>query len=92
MLLPSHLKISRHGVFNFRIVLPAPIAIAIGQREIKRSLHTRCPIEAKNNAYGLSARILPVIQWAPSARCDRGLAHSFSYSLCARRRLRRGAR
>ena len=62
MLLPSHLKISRHGVFNFRIVLPAPIAIAIGQREIKRSLHTRCPIEAKNNAYGLSARILPVIQ------------------------------
>ncbi|MCX7144156.1 MAG: site-specific integrase [Proteobacteria bacterium] len=61
MLLPSHLKISRHGIFNFRIVLPAPIAIAIGQREIKRSLHTRCPIEAKGNAYELSARILPVI-------------------------------
>ena len=61
MLLPSHLKTSRHGVFNFRVVLPAIIANVIGQREIKRSLHTRCPIEAKATAYGLSARILPIL-------------------------------
>lgn len=38
MLLASHLRRSRHGIFYFRIVLPAPIAAILGQRELVRSL------------------------------------------------------
>ena len=62
MLLPSHLRVSRHGVFHFRLVLPSILAEAIGQKEIKRSLGTRQPEGAKLLAYGLSARMLPLVR------------------------------
>lgn len=62
MRLPSHLRLSRHGIWCFRLVLPKPIADAIGQREIRKSLGTRCPITAKLIAYRLSGRILPIIR------------------------------
>lgn len=54
MRLPAHLHKSRHGVFYFRIVLPAHLrAMFGGQREIKRSLMTRDPKIAKLSAYSL---------------------------------------
>lgn len=62
MQLPSHLYQSRHGIWYFRVVLPDAVANLLAQREIKRSLNTRCPIAAKLAAYRLSAKILPVIK------------------------------
>ena len=62
MRLPSHLRLSRHGVWCFRLVLPDVLAVALGQKEIRRSLGTRCPITAKLLAYRLSGRILPIIR------------------------------
>jgi len=38
MLLPSHLRRSRHGVYYFRIILSERIAKALGQTELVRSL------------------------------------------------------
>lgn len=63
MQLPSHLYQSRHGIWYFRVVLPDAVASLLAQREIKRSLNTRCPIAAKLAAYRLSARIFPVIKY-----------------------------
>lgn len=62
MLLPSHLRISRCGVYQFRLVLPDALAKAIGQREIRCSLGTKRPEGAKLLAYALSATILPVVR------------------------------
>lgn len=62
MRLPSHLRLSRHGVWCFRLVLPDVLAAVLGQKEIRRSLGTRCPITAKIAAYRLSGRILPIIR------------------------------
>lgn len=62
MRLPSHLRLSRHGIWCFRLVLPDVLAAALGQKEIRRSLGTRCPITAKLLAYRLSGRILPIIR------------------------------
>ncbi|WP_367185328.1 DUF6538 domain-containing protein [Rugamonas sp.] len=41
MLLPSYLRRSRHGIYYFRIVLPDRLALALGQRELVRSLGIR---------------------------------------------------
>lgn len=62
MRLPSHLRLSRHGVWCFRLVLPDVLAAALGQKEIRRSLGTRCPLTAKIIAYRLSGKILPIIR------------------------------
>lgn len=67
MRLPSHLRQSRHGVWCFRLVLPEPLAQALGQKEIRKSLRTRCPHTAKYLAYGLSGKILPIVKKAGSA-------------------------
>lgn len=67
MQLPSRLRLSRHGVWCFRLVLPEVLANAIGQKEIRRSLGTRCPIAAKLLAYRLSGKILPIVREAKKA-------------------------
>ncbi|WP_186136234.1 DUF6538 domain-containing protein [Burkholderia gladioli] len=64
MRLASHLRRSRHGVYSFRLVLPSSLQAALGQSEIKRSLATKDPATARLLAYGLSARILPIIDKA----------------------------
>lgn len=43
---PSYLLLSRHSVFYFRIVVPEAIRPLFSQREIRRSLQTRCRREA----------------------------------------------
>lgn len=60
MQLSSHLRLSRHGVWCFRLVLPDAVAVAIGQREIQKSLGTRRPEEARLKAYALSATLVPL--------------------------------
>lgn len=62
MQLPSHLRQSRHGVWSYRLVLPEVLAAAVGQKEIRKSLGTRCPTTAKCLAYALSGRILPIVR------------------------------
>lgn len=62
MQLPAHLRISRHGVYQFRIVLPDALSRAVGQKEIRRSLGTKSPEIARLSAYGLSARMLPIVR------------------------------
>lgn len=64
MRLASHLRISRHGVYCFRLALSAPLAALIGQREIKRSLRTKDPATARLLAYGMSAKLLPILRAA----------------------------
>ncbi|TFY94554.1 site-specific integrase [Pseudomonas nabeulensis] len=43
---PSYLLLSRHSVYYFRIVVPDVIRPLFPQREIRRSLQTRCKREA----------------------------------------------
>lgn len=62
MRLASHLRRSRHGVYSFRLVLPASLRAVLGQTEIKRSLGTKSPVVARLLAYELSARMLPIIE------------------------------
>lgn len=47
MFLSSHLRLSRHGVYHFRLVLPVSLRAAFGKREIIHSLRTKCPRAAK---------------------------------------------
>lgn len=44
--IPSYLMLSRHSVYYFRIVVPDVIRPWFSQREIRRSLQTRCKREA----------------------------------------------
>lgn len=44
--IPSYLLLSRHSVYYFRIVVPDLIRSLFPQREIRRSLQTRCKREA----------------------------------------------
>lgn len=44
--IPSYLLLSRHSVYYFRIVVPDVIRPLFAQREIRRSLQTRCKREA----------------------------------------------
>jgi len=57
MKLPSHLKISRHGIYYFRTIIPKVIRpLYDGKTELKYSLHTRDPVTARRQAYILSAQ------------------------------------
>lgn len=59
MPLAAHLKVSRHGVYYFRVVIPISLRPAFGGRcEIKKSLSTRDPRVAKRFAYNLSSYVL----------------------------------
>lgn len=60
MQLSSHLRLSRHGVWCFRLVLPGPVAVVVGQREILKSLGTKRPEEARVKAHALSATLIPL--------------------------------
>ena len=62
MLLASHLRRSRHGIYYFRIVLPDPIAAVLGQRELVRSLGIRSPKLARQSGYQLSLRLTPILE------------------------------
>ena len=62
MLLASHLRRSRHGIYYFRIVLPDPIAAVLGQRELVRSLGIRSPKIARNSGYQLSLQLTPILE------------------------------
>ena len=62
MQLSSHLRLSRHGVWCFRLVLPDAVATAIGQREIIKSLSTKRPEVARLTAYSLSATLVPLLR------------------------------
>jgi len=37
---PAYLALSRHGIFYFRITIPASLRALLGTREVKRSLKT----------------------------------------------------
>lgn len=67
MRLPSRLRLSRHGIWYFRFVLPDSLAALVGQKEIRRTLGTRCPKVAQHTAYRLSGRILPFVEVAKHA-------------------------
>lgn len=70
MKLPSYLKRSRHQVFYFRYVIPQALrAFFNGRQEIKWSLRTRDPIEAKR----LSRLLVPRLD-AWRARVGVGMA------------------
>ncbi|MDE0855477.1 MAG: hypothetical protein OSA97_13750, partial [Nevskia sp.] len=57
MRLASHLKRSPLGVYYFRLIVPKSLRPLVhGQREIKRSLHTRDPATARRLAYMLWAQ------------------------------------
>ena len=62
MLLASHLRRSRHGIYYFRIVLPDPIAAVLGQRELVRSLGIRSPKIARKSGYQLSLQLTPILE------------------------------
>ena len=62
MLLASHLRHSRHGIYYFRIVLPDPIAAVLGQRELVRSLGIRSPKLARQSGYQLSLQVAPILE------------------------------
>jgi integrase len=49
--LAHHLRLSRCGVFYFRMAVPAALRLAIGKREIVQSLKTRNPATARKLAY-----------------------------------------
>jgi integrase len=62
MLLASHLRRSRHGIYYFRVILPAPIAAVLGQRELVRSLGIRSPKLARKSGYQLSIQLTPILE------------------------------
>ncbi len=62
MLLASHLRRSRHGIYYFRLILPAPIAAVLGQRELVRSLGIRSPKIARKSGYQLSIQLTPILE------------------------------
>lgn len=54
--LATHLKVSRHGIFYFRIAIPTHLRPQFGKRELLYSLHTRDPAKAKRLAYTLTSQ------------------------------------
>jgi integrase len=57
MKLCSHLKLSRHGIYYFRCIIPKALRpLYDGKTEFKYSLNTRCPVTAKRESYILSAK------------------------------------
>jgi hypothetical protein len=65
MPLAAHLKVSRHGIYYFRVVVPVSLRPSFGGRcEIKKSLNTRNPRIAKRFAYNLSSFVLALFDEA----------------------------
>ena len=62
MQLASHLRLSRCGIYQFRLVLPDNLAAIVGQKCIIQSLGTKRPEQARMAAYRLSARIIPFLR------------------------------
>jgi hypothetical protein len=58
MRLPARLKLSKHGVYNFRYVVPQRLRAVFGRSEIKKSLGTRDPVVARQLAYAMNARLV----------------------------------
>lgn len=54
--LATHLKTSRHGIFYFRMTIPATLRPRFGKNELVYSLHTRDPAKAKRLAYTLTSQ------------------------------------
>ena len=54
--LAHHLKLSRCGIFYFRMRVPPALRPAIGKREILHSLRTRSPAAARKLAYDLTSK------------------------------------
>ncbi len=68
MRLPAHLRLSRHNIYYFRIVIPAHLRpLFHGRRELLQSLGTRDPKLAKMWAYSLSARVSDTFEKATAA-------------------------
>ena len=62
MQLASHLRLSRCGIYQFRLVLPDNLSAIVGQKCIIQSLGTKRPEQARMAAYRLSARIIPFLR------------------------------
>lgn len=58
MRLPARLKLSKHGVYNFRYVVPKRLRTIFGKSEIKKSLGTRDPVVARQLAYLMNAKLV----------------------------------
>lgn len=56
IILATHLKTSRHGIFYFRYTVPAPLRPRFGKKEVLLSLHTRDPAKARKLAYTLTSQ------------------------------------
>jgi hypothetical protein len=54
--LAHHLKLSRCGIFYFRMRVPPALRPAIGKREILQSLRTRNPATARRLAYSFASK------------------------------------
>lgn len=53
--LAHHLKVSRCGIFYFRMTVPVALRPVIGKREILHSLRTRSPATARKLAYSFAS-------------------------------------
>jgi integrase len=62
MQLASHLRLTRCGVYQYRLVLPANVAALLGQQVMLKSLQTKRPDHARLTAYALSAKIVPLLR------------------------------
>ncbi len=60
--LAHHLRLSRCGIFYFRMRVPVPLRPAIGKREILHSLKTRSPAIARRMAYNLTSQTLALFE------------------------------
>lgn len=54
--LAHHLKVSRHGIYYFRMRVPDALRSAFGKREILHSLQTRDPAKARKLAYTFTSK------------------------------------
>jgi len=54
--LATHLKTSRHGIYYFRVTVPAALRARFGKNELVYSLYTRDPAKAKRLAYTLTSQ------------------------------------
>jgi len=54
--LATHLKTSRHGIYYFRITVPAALRARFGKNELIYSLHTHDSAKAKRLAYTLTSQ------------------------------------
>ena len=60
--LAHHLRLSRCGIFYFRMAVPAALRPSIGKREIVQSLKTRNPATARKLAYYFASQTYVLFQ------------------------------